>query len=447
MKKIKNIITIVLPILLLTYCDNPLELDPKTEIAEEEVFTDAEGAQLALYGCYSALHDDWFWGHYAHTITDLISDDLIHTGSYTSWSQIDKGQYDELSPHIDDVYEWGYAGINRCNLVIANLPGISMDESEKNKIMGEAHFIRGFIYFTLVNYFAGVPLVTTPTVSPIDDSYYVSRASVEEVYNQVESDLTQAESLLQPGNSKSTANKNTASALLARVYLYQGKYNEASEKASEVINSGYYYLDEYNEEYFDSENEPDIIFALIFTREDENSCIYWYTHANSGGRFEFAVDPDFYSAIEPGDLRMEAMIKVEEGVEGNVGYIDEANGVVWTIKYDDWVGRDNPVMILRLPEMYLIRAEAALRGAAGDPLADINVIRSRAGLSELSSVTLEDVLQERRMELCFEGHRFFDVARLGDPLTEFPIQQHQLIFPIPYWEIDVNPNITQNPGY
>jgi hypothetical protein len=238
------------------------------------------------------------------------------------------------------------------------------------------------------------------------------------------------------------ATRYAASALLARVYLYKGDYALASEKATDVIEHGGYSIIDYGAVFEDGSAES--IFEIDFTDLNRNRIAEYNFPKSLNGRREVAPSPSLLTAYEADDVRYTATIAF-------------AGALPYPVKYQDLaIGADN-VIVLRLAEMYLIRAEAQAR-LQGDITAiqdDINVIRDRAGLDDTDASSygalLSAIEQERRVEFAFEGHRWFDLVRTGRA-TEVLTNVHsvdQTLFPIPLEEILTNksPGMQQNSGY
>jgi starch-binding outer membrane protein, SusD/RagB family len=286
-----------------------------------------------------------------------------------------------------------------------------------------------------------VPLVLEPSRG-VGESALVSRASQQETYARVVQDLEEAVPLLPTGRVPGRATRDAANALLARVYLETGNNAQARDKATAVINSGNYSLVSNYRSIFTTKNSQEAIFELQFSINNTNSLAFWYYPASLGGRLGFAPTAELYNYYEAGDARRDASI----GIAGT-----QRHG----IKYNRIATSDDNVRILRLAEMYLIRAEANARLGA-DPAAvraDLNVVRARAGLAALPTTLtsqqdlLAAILRERRVEFAFEGHRFFDLRRFGIATQVLSIPAERLLWPIPQADIDVNENLTQNPGY
>lgn len=318
--------------------------------------------------------------------------------------------------------------------------------------------MRAAIHFDLVRLYAkawndgnpanndGVPLVLTPTRG-ITEADKVSRAKVSAVYDQVIKDLTEAENLL-PASNGFFAKKSAAAAMLARVYLQKGDYANAAAAANRVITSGSNSLVSYYGDAFPV-NFNNLSAVIGNTSED----IFAIQVTNTQGINEFNT---FFSQTGRGDIEINAshFDQYEEGDERIEGAYYQDGGSWYTGKYDMIYGA---VHIIRLAEMYLIRAESNFRiissgGAqvgASSPAADINTIRARVGLDPIpaANLTLAQILLERKLELAFEGHRLHDAKRLQQNVGSFAWNSPKLVFPIPDRERKVNSNLTQNEGY
>jgi hypothetical protein len=209
-----------------------------------------------------------------------------------------------------------------------------------------------------------------------------------------------------------------------------------------VIASNTYELVTTFRDLFETKNSSESILELQYSINNTNSLAFWFFTQALGGRWGFSPSQDLFDAYEAGDPRRDASIGLSDGDRfGN--------------KYFRITNEDDNVMVLRLAEMYLIRAEANMRlgGAAADVRADIDVVRARAGLAPLpasvsgQAALTDAILQERRVEFAMEGHRFFDLRRLGRAEQILALASNRLVFPVPQVERDVNPNLAQNPGY
>jgi hypothetical protein len=321
----------------------------------------------------------------------------------------------------------------------------------------------------LVNNFdLGVPLITEPFKSMGPDAY-PERSKIAPVWAQIEKDLNEAFTLLQgkdASNFPQRATHYAAKALLARTYLYQSKWSDASEAATWVIDQKKpaLYTGEYKDLYTSGvESIFEIRFAssealgssslhaMYGTVDDGWRDAEGYGNGKGSGEGELIIAENLLSQFETGDKRLTMMRKAYFG----------SNKVWWNTKFNSWkgqFGQDNVPMI-RTSEMYLIRAEASLKGASpnfNSARTDINTLRTSRGLlpTSVGDVALADAVQkERRLELCFEGHRFFDLKRQGKDITKeapsvtLPYTDFKVVAGIPQTEMDVNKNLVNNPGY
>jgi hypothetical protein len=304
------------------------------------------------------------------------------------------------------------------------------------------------MYFDLVRFFAdqyqfnvantqlGVPLVLDPTLG-ITASSFVTRNTVDEIYAQVIADLTLAVTKL-PVDNDVYASKGAANALLARVYLQKGDYANARDAADAVISSGAYTLmTAYADVFNNDNNTTEDIFATQITPQDRFSSMT-----------EFFSVPEFGGRDGDIDI-LQAHLDLYTANDQRLSLFFLGNGAMRCGKWNNQYGVVN---LIRLAEMYLIRAECNIRlsTAVGDtPLADYNVIHTRAGLDPAVSITLDDVLYERRLELAFEGFKIHDIRRLHQNFDTYVYNDPKLLFPIPDREIEANPKLKpqQNPGY
>jgi len=439
MKKLFILITILLP---LASCD-VLNVDSQSAVPEEKAIKDKKGIEKGILGAYTSFQALGYYGRSYIIFSDLAADNLEQPvdGTAASYTQIDNNAVLPENAGIADIWAAGYEGINIANNIIAKVPGMSdMTDEEKNQALGELYFIRAFNHFSLVNWFGAIPIKTEPTegATGLD----VARDPVAKVYDQIIADLTFAEQNLSAGGTKVRASKYAATALLARVYLYKGDYANAKTKATDVITNGGYDLLDYADVFTDESAES--IFEIDFTELNRNRIAEYNFPKTLNGRREVAPTASILAAYETGDERYPASI----AFSGTLAY---------SIKYDDLsLGADN-VIILRLAEMYLIRAEAEaeLEGNVSAIQNDIDVIRTRAKLPDTSASSFADLLRviekERRVEFAFEGQRWFDLVRTGRAVEVLLTvsNANQTLWPIPLSEIltNTNPGMSQNPGY
>jgi hypothetical protein len=285
-----------------------------------------------------------------------------------------------------------------------------------------------------------VPIKTQPTTGA-DASVDVARDPLDAVYGQVVADLLEARDRI--GEHENVmASRGAVNALLARVSLYLEQWDDAVNYASEVINDPAWSLDPDYGNLFSGGNSPEVIFQVEFNPQDRNTLAYYFFPTSLQGRNEFMPSESLVDAFESGDT-----------IRKNTSIANE--GFAW--KYRDITTGSDNVIILRLAEVYLIRAEAnaQLNGDLQSIKDDINTIRTRAGLANTEAESYGElklaIEQERRVEFAFEGHRWFDLVRTGRALELMDniASPNQLLFPIPLSEIlaNSNPGMYQNPGY
>jgi hypothetical protein len=450
MKKIiknSHIFSVVL-LFALASCDSKLEINPFQSIDQNEALTTSPGVEATLVGAYSAMGDADVYGGRVYVAPDLLanSGDVNWSGTFQGLTQIFNKDIPIDNLFVTSTWLDSYKAINNVNNVLSAIDVVI--PSKKDRIEGEAKFIRGSLYFELVKLFGktyqdgtpsanlGVPLVLLPTRG-LDAG--PARNTVAEVYTQIIADLTAAESLL-PTTNSFYATKQAAAAMLSRVYLMQGDYTNARDAANRVIASNRYSLVADYADVFPYPgqvslgNTPEDIFAQqVNEQSGTNSLNEFYASTGDGGRGDIQVEDQHLDKYEAGDERLSLFFNDD--------------GSIRTGKHSNVFGN---IKILRLAEMYLTRAEANFRlgtSVGATPVADINTIRSRVGLSNLVSVTLNQILNERYLELAFEGQFLHDIKRTKGTVGARQWNDSKLVYPIPQRELLVNPNLVQNEGY
>ncbi|MFN0174988.1 MAG: RagB/SusD family nutrient uptake outer membrane protein [Saprospiraceae bacterium] len=430
---------------LVSSCD-VLDVQPQSSIPASEAFKDKTGIERGILGAYSGLQSLSYYGRTYLIFSDLAGDNLVHPPNATSvnYAEVDNNAILPENESVDGIWTAAYDAINVTNNVIVQVPNIpDMTQAEKDKALAELYFIRALNHFNLLNYFGAIPIRISPTVGV--ENINVPRDPVNEVYSQIVRDLEFAALHLPVSSSiKTRACKHAATALLARVALYQKDYAKAIEYASDLIDGGEYDLLASYSAIFSAEKTAESIFEIDFTELDRNRIAEYNFPLTLNGRREVAPADELLSKFTANDDRLAATI----AYAGTLPYV---------IKYDDLgTGSDN-VIVTRLAEMYLIRAEARAQtnGSLQAIQEDLNVIRNRVGLDDTTADTYPELLlaieAERRLELAFEGHRWFDLVRTGRAVEVLSMVNNinQTLFPIPLSELLANnhPGMTQNPGY
>jgi hypothetical protein len=445
---LKNWLYIGVVGLSITACDDRLNVQPTQSIEQSQALNTEQDVQITLVGAYDGLSDVNLYGGGIQYIGDLLGDnrDVTFGGTYATLDEIWRKAVTTSNTVTRDLWLDGYNDINRANNVLSAIAKVG--ESNRGNVEGQARFIRGALYFELVKAFAkswndgspttnaGIPLILTPT-NGVSDADYRARNTVAEVYTQVLDDLTKAESLLPATQSGGSgfATKGAAAAMLARVYLQQQNFTAARDAANRVIASGTYSLaSNFADVFSDATSGPEIIFKIIITDQDGvNDLNTFYASVPNQGRGDVRVQTKFRQLYSAGDVR------------GT--FFNTAGQNTFTSKFNDQYG---DVPVVRLAEMYLVRAETNLRlntTVGATPLADINLIRNRAKATPLTSVDLNAILLERRLELAFEGQQLADIKRTAGTIGTVAYNANNLVLPIPQREIDTNKKLVQNPGY
>ncbi|MEO6346917.1 MAG: RagB/SusD family nutrient uptake outer membrane protein [Aquaticitalea sp.] len=440
----KKIILIVMVLMTAMSC-NTLEVEPQNSIPAEQAFQTKDDIDRGILGAYASFQSLSYYGRTYNIFSDLSADNLSHPidATATAYAEVDNNNILPENGSVGGIWAICYDGINVANNVIAKVPTIEdMTEEERNEALAELYFIRGLNHFNLLNYFGAIPLKLTPTVGVTELD--APRNPVIEVYAQIIEDLTFASVYLPSGGDKTRATKYAAKAILARVFLYKKDYAQAAATATEVIEDGGYTLLDNYADVFAGDASSESIFEIYFSQTERNRIAEYNFPHSLNGRREVGPSESLLAAYETNDERYDASIAVE-GAEA------------YAIKYDDLsLGADN-VIVIRLAEMYLIRAEANanLNGDINAIKSDINKIRQRANLNDTTATTYPQLLtvieKERRVEFAFEGQRWFDLVRTGRAIEVLPNvnSTNQTLFPIPSDEIQTNnsPGLIQNPGY
>ncbi|MBL7818042.1 MAG: RagB/SusD family nutrient uptake outer membrane protein [Saprospiraceae bacterium] len=431
-------------------CDGKLDVDPTQSISETNALATEKDVQVTLIGAYDGMSDGDVYGGGFQFTTELLGDDreVLFGGTFTNMDEIWRKTITTGNSQTQATWLDSYNAINRANNVLSALDKVSA--ANKNTIEGQARFIRGAIYFQLVKLWGkawgdgdnsanpGVPLVLTPTRG-ISDKDNVARASVAQVYAQVIDDLTKAKTLLTDEDS-GFATSAAATALLSRVYLMQQDYTKARDAANEVITkSGKSLVSSFASVFLDDENDDEVIWRVIVSDQDgTNSLKTFYASTGNQGRGDVRVQNKHLQLYAPDTL-----------TDARAKFFTAQGSNRLTSKFNQ---RFTDVIVIRLAEMYLTRAECNFRLATtvgATPLADINTIRSRAGASNLTAANLNlaAILKERKLELAFEGLQLDDVKRTRSSVGTLSWNANTLVVPIPQREIDTNKSLTQNPGY
>lgn len=491
MKRYYHTAIIVLLIMLLgSSCKKFLTEDPKNLVAITNFYqteNDAIAAVNAIYaylnststGSTAGVYHSTFWA-----MAGLASDEMYNEEVFApDLDQISKFTHGPVNASIQETWTMHYKAITIANIAIARIPAIQMDDTLRTRLVNEALFLRGLLYFDMVRMFGNIPLVLNETepLTPV-------QAPASAVYDQVIKDLTAAEDLPDsyvPGDGRGRATKGAAKAILAKVYLTLQKWQECADKCKEIIESNQYSL------------WPDFADVFKLSSRGGQEAVFSVGFGDGGGAISFWEVGQFNVRLLPTELSA-------EGVQNAQGWqvptqnlydtydpqdrrravtfiteIDNANGTTTAIKpyiqkYWDRVaeptgnGSANDYPVIRYADVLLMNAEANNElGNSTEAHTYINLVRKRArfdgtvyqnGVPDLVNLSQAAfraaVLEERRMEFVAEGQRWFDLVRTKTLETLVPVAKPGIIpaakhylYPIPQNEIDLNPNLVQNTGY
>lgn len=428
------------------------------QIETPNVFSNDATAESAISGLYNLMQSGnlWIFNGGLSIYSSLSADEIHRSIQNPDYEAFEKNSLQALNGQILYSRMWQpcYRSIYHANAILEGLnKSVLVTNDLRNQIMGEVYVIRALNYFYLVNLFGEIPLILSTNYQ---ENQNMPRTPIDQVYTQIIKDLLEAEKLLSisyPSDERARPNKLVATALMARVYLYQKDWNKSEQYANEVINSGLYELTtDLNETFLTSSRET----LWQFTRESqatvEGSTFIPFLSSSVP---VYVMTEHFINAIEPGDLRKVNWINEN---------IRDRQSFYYPYKYKQRVITEgNPPqeysVVLRLAELYLIRAEArAQLEKYADATIDLNIIRNRAGLVNIQpegkEALLAKIYQERRVELFTEwGHRWLDLKRLNladqilGPIKSPYWKPTAVLYPIPLAEIESNPNLNQNSGY
>ena len=476
----KNIIILTIASLLLVSCDKEF-LTQEPILTQSSVLTlsDYDGLNAATAGIYAPFHSVNWYGASFVLNSELMGGNAKNptNSDFTSGRYTVPYHWNFTPSTTSSIWSIAYYVISASNNVINNLEGketSSVTIQDLNNLKAECLFLRSLAYFDLVRTFAqpythmpdgpGVPIVL---VSEIGQP---ARNTTKEVYQRIVTDLTEAESIIEADYSRAeimdvtdkaaVVSKEVIQALLSRVYLYMGDWQKSADYSTKVINSGKYSMftaDNLASQWGKNTAEEggEIIYELYASQKNS----YW----GSWDMISYLTNPDGYADVaSTADLRN--MYEASD-VRGKLfrSHPDAADHF-WTLKYPVKVGlslpADNNVVLIRLSEMYLNRAEAIYNGATISGVtadSDLLKITSNRGASPVSASSTT-IFDERRKELAFEGHIFYDFARNKTSITfvfydgtdvnkNIPFPSYKWAMPVPKAEIDANANIEQNENY
>lgn len=469
-----------------------LNLNPETALNGENFYRNESEINQAVNGAYNKLVDIgrvnlWIFG-------EMRSDNTTYQYNSTDRGHehrefVDQFLVSATGESLWQFWEQSYQGIARSNDVLGNIDKISMSDDKKRQYIGEVKFLRAFYYFNLVRQYGGVPLKTISTRSP-EEANSEGRATEEDVYALIVSDLQESASnlagIIYGSIDKGRVTEGAARTMLAKVYLTQKKYDLAETELRKVTNLGYQLHKDYAANFDPkTKNGIESIFEIQYLGSNAalfSDFMYRFAPHNSGSAV--TNDPQSNLAVESGwNIPTNDLISLYEQddlrKDKSIGYYNYTNtsgqnvSVPYVKKYNfGFVERgrtDVNFPILRYSDVLLMLSECIneLSGPTAEAISLLDQVRSRAGLDNANISSKEQlrnaIWNERRVELAFENHRWYDLVRTGDavnimkshgleekssgghiPLNAYNVTQNNLLLPIPQKEVDLN-NLQQNP--
>jgi len=474
------LLALMVPVSCKDYLDYPAE----GVVPSEEFFQNADQAEQSVVAIYAQMRA-WPMVGFAYIVMqEITSDNAVKGSAVGDASFINDYDRFTFTPGqfvLNDYWSGRYQGINRANQSISNIPGIAMDEARKARLVGEAKFARALFYFDLVRAFGDVPM---PTSVENTQQESTRRTPANEVYARIIQDLQDAIGVLPEQYGAGEIGRATvwsARGLLAKVYLYRASWGDVLAQTGAIIGSGRFTLLEnfYDVFRIEHENSSESIFEIqsagvpgIQDLGSQYSQIQGVRGVNGFGwgfnlpsddliaafdaagdterkkatilmRGDVTPDGDLIEGVPPGQL---------EGVD-----VPRYNGKSYVPRRQQvsgiYEGAEQNIRVLRYAEILLIDAEAKLRnGDVGGAATSLNMVRARAGLDPIAAPTLQDIWNERRLELAMEGDRFFDLVRTGQAPTVLGpygfVPGKNEVFAVPQNMIDITNNaVEQNPNY
>lgn len=495
-KKIFTGFILLASLLLSVSCSGFLDKEP-FEDPSAEALNDKESAIALVNGAYQPLQRPKLYNMRIWTLDIVAGNSEVGAGGGTDGIEtVDMANFVTATDNAAalDIWRGPNPGILYCNTVLESVPSMNIDEKLKERCLGEARFLRAHYYFILVQLFGDVPMtITTPKPG---DNLKPTRTNQTTLYNEIIiPDLKEAIRLLPPreeyaGNDIGRASKGAAAGMLAKVYLTLGMYGECVEMCNQVESLGYTLNPDYSDCFGGEErnrNTAESLFEVQYRGltgadfwDDENQACWLSTYMgprNSGwvgGSYGWNQPTrEFVEQYEDGDLRKDKTIlyegcppfdgKAYKSNMSNTGYNVRKFLVPLSVS-PDYNTNSASVIVLRHADVLLMKAEALNElNQTADAEEPLYKVRARAGLTDRSAVEnlgqdemRELIRKERRMELAFEGHRWFDLVRWENgqyaldflhSIGKINASRKHLLFPIPQKEIDTNPNLKQNTGY
>jgi starch-binding outer membrane protein, SusD/RagB family len=453
-KNLLSVKILVCALLVFASCNDELNPEPIDTLTDDIVLNepgDVANVEIGLYAAFRPIAPSQV------IAGDFTADMLLHNGTFSQYRELGTKQISSANASAAALWGSIYNTVYVANFIIERLPNVvGVPAAQRDAVLGTAHFLRGYAYFAGLFTYGGMPKVLTTN---IEDNRNIARASTQEILDLIFEDYEFALNNL-PSSSENPgfASAYAVRAALARLYLYLGNWAQAESFASSVIASPDFTL------------EPE--FSAIVLEDFTSEAIFevGYTIADDPGtNSTIGLNNLFMGRREiiPSNQAVLALASNESGdrfssIEFNTENLKGSDNGWSVAKYGTADQDNNNVVVFRLAEMYLIRAEARARlgnvSGLNSAQSDLDVLRTRANAPPVGTLSQAQMLnaieEERRYELAFEGHRWYDLVRTGRAnavMSTFNSNWRDayLLWPIPQREIQNNPALkgNQNPGY
>lgn len=458
-----KIYVLIMAMFLVSCGDDFTTLSPISQRNVDNFYNNPNDFVLAINATYGALQLDGTYNQSYWVMFEMRSDNTDQgpdvTGLANELAVVNVFSENALNQFVGDAYRDSYVLITRANIILDKIDGVAMDNALRNRIKGEALFLRSLAYYHLAIAFDNIPLILSEVT---DINAPVVQSSSQAVYTQIAADLAQAEEFLpvrHTGANLGRATKGAAATLLAKVQLTLGQNSAAETVLRRIIGQyGYSLLPNYASLWgVGNKNNAESIFEVQYRAGGFGTgspfTNYFSPNAflqNGLGNARNRPTQNMYDAYEPGDARRDISVATS--------YVNQAGNTVqalYILKYrsEPFTNNDSDINwpVFRYADVLLMLAEAIGEGAEAYSL--INQVRARAGLSPIDANTpgtfQQKLLRERRVELAFENHRWPDLRRFG--VAQQTMQgmglSPKILFPIPQRELDVTPGMQQNPEH
>ena len=476
-------------------CDLLDSQEPQQSLPTDEVIEDPAGLENLVTGMYDGLQNGNISGGNFNVLPEIMTNNVNWTGSFTNYARQASKNMQPDDGQIENWWDISYREINSANVLLGAIEDVddpTFTDADRDLIRAEAHFVRGMLLFELARVYAkpwgftadnshpAVP-VRLDGVEAREDFENLERESLANVFAQAEEDLANAADLLPDTGVRADqrATRYAALGYLKRLYLERGEYEMAGDYAAQIIESGLFSLTDTPGGPFENEFSSESIFEIIHTPQDNPGVNLgqnaFYTDTDRGGRGDIQFTSDYTAALEATVTEEQQAEIAAAGLnvfDTRNDLLDRNPDLLSTLKFTDGVNNADNVMNLRYAAVLLSRAETLVETAAsiGDVPQEaydhLNSVRTRSievtdedgvqfnemiefepGDFTSTEEMMDAIILERRVELSFEGDRFYTLKRRGMEIDGLQPDDDRITFPIPQGEMDANPNIEQNPGY